>query len=131
VNGAASASSDPSSSTNCVLFAFDAADTNLQVMHNDGAGGCTKIDLGANFPRPTVESTLYKARLWSAPGGTSIKWRIQRLDDPTKVASGTISTELLAADAELYAHFYVNNGPTTSVAAAIDFVQFYCETPKY
>mgnify|MGYP000365593319 CR=1 FL=1 len=40
---------DPSTLLNCVGIGKDASDTNLHVIHNDGTGVATKIDLGDNF----------------------------------------------------------------------------------
>lgn len=48
---AASVAGDPSALLNSLGFGFDEADTNWQIMHNDGAGTATKVDLGASFAR--------------------------------------------------------------------------------
>ena len=48
---------DPSTLTNICGMGYDAADTNIQFMHNDGAGRATKIDLGAAFPKPNADRT--------------------------------------------------------------------------
>ena len=50
---------------------YDAADTQVQFLHNDGTGAATKIALGASFPKPNADSSFaYRLRLYSPPGST-------------------------------------------------------------
>jgi len=52
----------PSAQTLCFGIGYDAADANLQFMHNNGSGTCTKVDLGSSFPVPTSDRpTLRKS----------------------------------------------------------------------
>lgn len=87
---------EPSTSVSCIAMGWDAADTNIQIMSNDAAGTCTKVDLGASFPVPTVDRTaLYQLELYSPIGTTqSVSWTVTDLVSGA-VASGTIS---VAAD---------------------------------
>lgn len=86
---------EPSSLTNGVWMGWDAADTNVQIMHNDGSGTATKIDLGSNFAVPTSDRTsVYKLELFSPKGTTqSVQYRVTDMVNGY-VAQGTISTNL-------------------------------------
>ena len=106
---------EPSSLVNCVGMGWDAADANVQIMHNDGAGSCTKIDLGASFPVPTVDrSALYEVALFS-PRGTaqSVDWMVtDAISGAT--ASGTITTNLPSTSTLLAPRGWVSAGGTSS-----------------
>ena len=86
---------EPSTLTNIVGMGWDAADTNVQMMHNDGSGTATKIDLGASFPVPTADTTqVYELRLFSPPGTTqSVEYEVINVNTGA-VATGTITTNL-------------------------------------
>ena len=88
---------EPSSRTNLLGMGWDAADTNIQFMHNDGSGTATKIDLGASFPVPTADRTeVYDIALFCAPNGSSVEWQVTDIVDNV-TASGTVSTDLPSA----------------------------------
>jgi hypothetical protein len=117
----------PSGLTQCVFVGNDAGDSNLQVMHNDGAGSCTKIDLGANFPVPSsVNNAMYEAVFFAAPNAATIGYRVTRLDTGD-VTSGTLSTDLPTSTTFLAPHLYVNNNGVAS-AVILDFYRYYLET---
>lgn len=85
---------NPSTLTSIVGMGWDSADTNIQVMHNDGSGTATKVDLGANFPVPTSDSTeVYELRLRADPNGSTIVYTAIRLSTGDE-ATGTLSTDL-------------------------------------
>ena len=115
----------PSALTNCIFVGWDSADTTLQIMHNDGAGTCTKINLGASFPAndPTA---IYESIFFCAPNGDAVGYRVKRLDTGA-VASGTITTDLPTKTTTLTWHAYANNGGTAA-AVVLDFMRFYLET---
>ncbi len=85
---------EPSSIANMVGVGYDAADTNMQIMHR-GAGAVTKIDLGASFPVPTADRTkVYELVMFSKPGTTQeVGYEVTDLATGA-VASGTITTNL-------------------------------------
>ena len=85
-------------------------------MHNDGAGACTKIDLGAAFPVPTVDRTkVYELRLYSPPGVTqAVNYTVIDLATGA-TASGQITTNLPAATALIGPRGYISVGGTSSV----------------
>jgi len=126
---------DPSALTDAVFIGLDSADSNLQVMHNDSAGTCTKVDLGANFPRPSgaaLQRDVYYMMLYCAANvaGTAqdVLYYILRLDDVSKVASGTLSTNLPTASTALYQSVAWGTGPSSSVAVIGSFFRHQCET---
>lgn len=86
---------DPSTTLLCVGIGYDDTDTQVQIMHNDGAGACTKIALGASFPKPTVDNTsLYRLRMFSPPGTTQkVYYEVTNLENDA-VATGVITTDL-------------------------------------
>ena len=83
--------------TNIIGMGSDAADTNLQIFHNDASGTATKIDLGVNFPAnksgAVTNGEAYQLELYNQFGSTSVKYRVRKLSDGTEV-TGTISTNL-------------------------------------
>lgn len=111
----------PSSLLNIVGMGYDAADTNIQMMHNDGAGTATKIDLGASFPKPTADRTeVYELQLFSPNEATqSVGYRVIRHGTTGKTiaaeASGTITTDLPAVTTLLGLRAYCSVGGVSSV----------------
>ena len=92
---------EPSGATTGIVgMGWDAADTNIQIMHNDLSGVATKIDLGANFPVPTVDrGEVYELQLYSPNDAVqSVRYRVTRfnanLKTPAFVAEGVITTNL-------------------------------------
>lgn len=117
----------PSAALNVAGMGWDAADTNIQVMHNDGSGTCTKIDLGASFPVPTTDRTkVYELSMWCLPNGSDIKYVVTDLaTDAT--ASGTISTDMPAGATLLTPRMWMSVGGTSSVIG-IALMGLYIET---
>ena len=107
---------EPSTLTLCVGMGWDAADTNIQMMHNDGSGTCTKIDLGASFPVPTTDRTSYYELSMYSPKGTSqsVNYLVTNLNSGA-TASGTISTNIPATTDLLAPRGWMSVGGTSSV----------------
>lgn len=124
-SAALSTTLSPSASTSCIFVGNDSADTNLQLMHNDAAGNCTKIDLGANFPASNT-TACYELILFCPPNGDSVGYRITRMDTGNVVA-GTITTDLPPKSTLLTWHQYANNGGTAA-ATTPEFIRFYMES---
>ena len=81
-------------------------------MSNDASGSGTKVNLGSNFPSNSA-SAYYELILFAAANGSSVGYRVQRLDTG-QTASGTISTDLPASNLMLTHHQYMNNGGTAA-----------------
>jgi len=112
---------EPSSRVNFVGMAWDAADTNIQLMHNDGAGAATKIDLGPGFPVPTTnQDTVYELQLYSPDDTTQmVSYRVIRYATNDKTiaaeATGTITSNLPAVTTTLAPMCIMSVGGTSSV----------------
>ena len=101
----------PSAQLNCIFAGWESSETTLRIRHNDNAGVCTAIDLGANFPINTT--AVYKAVFFCNPNDTVINYQVTRLDTGN-VASGSISTDLPQNTVFLCPHFWMNNGGTAA-----------------
>jgi hypothetical protein len=122
---ALSATQDPAALTNTIAVGNAAADANLQLLHNDGSGVATKIDLGASFPAISL-TAMYELVLFCKPNGDEVTWRVTRLDTGDTVV-GTITTDLPAKTTLLYPRAYNNNGGTAA-AVILDLMRLYLET---
>ncbi len=107
--------------TGIVGMGWDAADANIQIMHNDLAGVATKIDLGANFPVPTTDrSQVYGLELYSPNDvAQSVTYRVIRFNTNENTiaaeATGTITTNLPPVTTLLGTHARMSVGGTSSV----------------
>lgn len=130
-NAALAAGTDPSALLNLFGFGWDAGDTTLQLMNNDGSGTATKINLGANFPVTANPATyFYEVRLSSPPGGgQSVKWSAHRLNDDIIVSdAGTpLVANLPANDLILAANTHYANG-ATAAAVTMHLQTLYIES---
>ena len=112
---------EPSSLLNIVGMGWDAADTNIQMMTNDGTGVATKIDLGASFPVPTVDrQEVYEMQLFSPNSLTqSVSYRVIRYNTTDKTiaaqTSGTLTTDLPVVTQLLVPTVQMSVGGTSSV----------------
>jgi len=111
--------------TNIIGVGWDSADTQLQIMHNDGSGNATKVALGAGFPVNTP-ADVYELILFAPPNAASVVWRVVNLTTGA-VAEGTITTDLPATTTFLGPRFYINNGGTAA-AVVIEMIRNYLET---
>lgn len=121
------ANAEPSTNVSCVLLAHDSTDSNMQIMHNDTSGNCTKINLGSNFPANTISTDLYRLELFCFPNGTLIYYRVTRLNTG-HVYEGSITTNMPASSIPLTLGFWRNNG-TTALAVTKSFSQIAIATP--
>ena len=117
---------NPSTFINCIGLGSDSGESTLSIMHNDGSGTATKIALGANFPDHTLSADAYELALFAAPNSLSVGYQVTRLNTGD-VASGTITTNLPAANFLMSLQVGRNNG-TTALAVALDLVSLYVET---
>ena len=124
---------EPSALVNCVGMGWDAADANIQIMHNDSTGTCTKIDLGASFPVSTVDRTeVYELQLYAPDSLTqSVAWRVIRYNTTGKTiaaeASGVITTNLPSVTTLLAMRAHMSVGGTSSVIG-LAVMGFYLAT---
>lgn len=116
---------DPSTFANIIGVGLDAADTTLQIMHNDSAGNATKINLGVNFTEST-NTDLYELALYCASGASVVNYKIINLSTGNE-ASGQLTTNLPAVNTLLAWQLWRHNGGT-GLAVGIDVVSVYLET---
>lgn len=83
---------EPSTMLNAFAMASDTTDTNLQLMHNDGAGACTKVDLGV--AKSGIGSRVYDLFFYAAPNASSISYLLRRRDTSASDISGSISSNI-------------------------------------
>jgi hypothetical protein len=119
---------NPSTLTNICGMGYDAADTNIQFMHNDGSGTATKIDLGAGFPKPNADRTaVYEIALFAPPGTTqALSYEVTNLVSGA-VATGTVTTDLPSTTTLLTFWSMISVGGTSSVTG-IAIMSLYIET---
>lgn len=118
---------DPSNAVNAFFVGKDSADTNLQIMHNDGAGTCTKIDLGANFPANTSQTDHYYVELTIDIGGASASYYVHRVNTGD-TATGTIATNLPTTNIGMFACQFGASG-ATATACYLSFMGFQVQSP--
>ena len=107
---------NPSTQTNICGMGYDAADSNVQFMHNDGTGTATKIDLGAAFPKPNADlSSVYELALFARPGTiSSLSYEVTNLVTGA-VATGTVTTDLPTTTTLINPYGYMSVGGVSSV----------------
>lgn len=118
MRGATSAATDvnPSTLVNICGMGYDAADANIQFIHNSGSGGATKIDLGASFPKPNADrSAVYEIALFAPPGPTQVlSYEVTDLVSGA-AATGNVTSNLPAATQLLTPWSMVSVGGVSSV----------------
>lgn len=116
VRGSTAAPTDvnPSTLTQIIGMGWDSGDANISIMHNDGTGTATKVDLGSNFPRPTADrANMYVLELY-APKTNEVFYRVTNVTTGA-VAEGTLTTDLPTATQLLTILGYASVGGTSSV----------------
>ena len=116
---------EPSSFANIIGVGLDAADTTLQIMHNDGAGTATKINLGASFPEST-NTDFYELALYCAPNATTVFYEVVNLTTGVET-SGSITTNL-PLNTQLLTWQIWRHNVATGVAVGVDIASIYIET---
>lgn len=116
---------EPSTLINCVFVGNDSTDTNMQVMHNDGSGTCSKIDLGSDFPaKYSVGQHFYTGFIY-VETATSVYVYVE--DTVTGKFIFKHITSLsgnLPATVQMYAQIHRNNAATaTAVICSINGYQ--------
>lgn len=127
---AISGGSNPSAFTDMIGLAFDDtadASDNWQIMHNDGSGTATAVDLGTDFQRNTTDAI--EVCFFAPPNASSVYYTVLNLTTGIE-ASGTLSTNLPAGTTNLLQHVWTNSGSTNG-APIIDCGLQYYEIPRY
>lgn len=120
-------SNDPSNATNAFFVGTDSGDTNLQIMHNDNAGTCTKIDLGASFPGKTSSADFYEVTLDCDPGASTMTYTVTNLTTSTTV-TGSVTTNLPTNTTALLPWIGSGTGATATAHTTCAISPLYCTT---
>jgi hypothetical protein len=124
-SGVAPTDLQPSTILDCFFFGLDNGDVNIQFMHNDGAGTCTKIDTG--LPRPTADQVdFYCVEFLSVAGSSVVNYKITNQLNGT-MFSGSVSTNLPSNTTALAPRAWLSAGGVAS-AVAISMNHIYIET---
>lgn len=119
--------SEPNSRSGIIGVGYGSADPNWKLMHKTASGTATEIDLGASFPRQTVDrSKMYELALFCAPGGTRVFYEFTDLITGA-VAAGEINSNLPTATTLLKWMIAASVGGTSSVIG-ISVASAYAET---
>lgn len=117
------ANANPSSLLNIIGAGADSGDANLSIMHNDGTGSATKIDLGPSFPANTRTADAYELILQCNPDVT-ITFTVTNLTTGSTVSGNLAAgTNLPSALTLLAPQIWRNNG-STAAAVGIDVIQW-------
>lgn len=98
---------NPSTLVNCMGLALDDSQTNLQFIHNDGSGAAATTDLG--ITPASLMGKVLDFEILCPTNGTSFTWQLTVRDTGT-VYSGTVTTDLPAADVGLWPILFTNTG---------------------
>jgi hypothetical protein len=116
LRGSSAAPTDvnPSILRDIVGLGWDSGDNNVSVIHNDETGNASKLSLGENFPRPTVN----RSQAWDftilSDGQGNVYWAVISLANGA-TASGVINTDLPGPNTLLTFYSYASVGGTSSV----------------
>lgn len=117
--------SEPSALTNIIGVGMNAADTTLQIMHNDATGAATKIDLGASFPEST-NTDFYELALYCSPSDTTVMYEVCNLTTGAQVSGEIIAN--LPLNTQLLTWQLWRHNSNTGIAVGIDIASVYLET---
>jgi len=122
LSAAASGTVEISTLLNFIGVGQDAADSTIQIMHNDGSGAATKIDTTWTIDN----TTLYELVLFAEPNGSEIYYRLKNLgtDD---VFEGVATTDLPTSTSFLVPAMFINNAANAALVR-MDGVKMYLET---
>jgi len=116
---------EPSSQVNIIGIGYDSADTQVQIMHNDGSGSATKVPLGVNFPKPNANDTFgYVLELLTlTDGASSVIYRVTALNNGA-VATGTLSSDLVNTSSVIGGYCSAG-GTSTAIGYGFGFFEVF------
>lgn len=109
---------EPTALTNCFGIAKLTTSNNLHLVHNDGSGTATSIDLGASFPTNTIETDFYLLEVKT--NGSNLDYVVTRVNTGD-TASGSISTDIPSATQGLNLGYYVVQSTGANTTTGIDY----------
>jgi len=136
--GGAKGNIEPSTSLNVVQLAADSGDTQMQIMHNDGTGTCTKIALGSDWPAVFTDDISYRLILTTLSNSRQVSYTAIRmisktingqvvLDQFDRQVSGLITTNISTAtgatDSVSWSIYAGNRLNTTATTVSVSKVE--------
>lgn len=124
---ALSATSDPSSNYNLLGFGYDSADTAWSFMHSNGITvPATKDALTGTFPQGNG-TDVFEVRIYAPPNASIVYYSIEDLTSGAYFENSA-SSAIPGSSTFLAPQIWVNTGPTSSTAVAVDVISLYVET---
>jgi hypothetical protein len=125
--GSATSDVSPTTLTDIIGVGFDSGDSNFSFIHNDSSGTATKVDLGVNFPVPTVDAVnAYSVLLFSYPNGDDIYYEFKDIVNGNTI-SGSVNTDIPSQSTALLSYLYASVGGVSSVIG-VSFMSLVIET---
>jgi hypothetical protein len=109
---------EPTALLNCFGIAKLTTSNNLHLVHNDGSGTATAIDLGASFPTNTIETDFYLLEVKT--NGSNLDYLVTRINTGD-TASGSVSTDIPATTQALNMGMYVVQSTGANTTTGIDY----------
>ncbi len=116
---------DTQTITDCFGVGNQAADANVNIIHNDNAGNVTAVDLGANFPAVSA-TAVYDVELYAAANDTNLYYVVHRRDT-LFAAAGVVTTNMPATTTFLQPFFGASD--MSGDTAGIDLMYMVGEIP--
>ena len=114
--GTLATTTNPQALINLLGIGFnEGIDTNWQILHNDGAGVPTKVDLGASFPVTSL-TNIYTLFIAAPPNGDSVFFRVVE-EVSGAVVEHEATTDIPATTTFLAVRHHMNNGGTAAACA--------------
>lgn len=118
---------DPSANSSIAMVGFgvDSADNSWFFLRGNGTS-VVKDALTGTFPARDLSTTMYEARIFCPPNGTTVFYSLEVLGGGS-LFEGSASANLPPQTTPLSPQIWTNNG-TTALVAGIDVVSQYIET---
>lgn len=117
---------EPNALVSIIGLGCTSSQTRWRLMHNDGSGAATEIDLGASFD--VTPGDLLELRFVALPNASSIAYRVRNLTTGA-AASGTLSTNIPANNVFVGYHVQSNTAGVSGTAVQIECVDVYAQAP--
>ena len=113
---------EPNTLLNIIGVCRLSTSNNLHLVHNDGTGTATTVDLGADFPANTISSDKYNLRIKTVSNGVYVQ--LDRVGTPYTYNT-IITTDIPSADTGLRFGAYIVDTTGASVATGFDWYGTY------
>jgi len=124
---------DPSALTNMIGMGYDAGDAatgNWYIMHNDGSGTATRIELNGTGSSPNAAARGtdqgFDLYIFNPPNSSSFHVLAESINNQNVVFNGTITSDVPAADTALAWKVECRNG-AVAAAATVEHNYIYVE----